>query len=93
MQTVKLIAFVSGGIGDQLYHFTQMRALAETTTSGTIDIGCIHAPIMKRIAAGCDWIGKIIDISPLRRLAAPVGFLAAVRDVREGGYSDAWFMH
>ena len=56
MQTVKLIAFVSGGIGDQLYHFTQMRALAGTTTSGTIDIGCIHAPIMKRIAAGCDWI-------------------------------------
>ena len=93
MQTVKLIAFVSGGIGDQLYHFTQMRALAGTTTSGTIDIGCIHTPIMKRIAAGCDWIGKIIDISPLRRLAAPIGFLAAVRDVREGGYSDAWFMH
>ena len=93
MQEVKLIAFVSGGIGDQLYHFTQMRALASTTTSGTIDVGCIHAPIMRRIAVGCDWIGQIIDISPLRRLAASVAFLAAVRDIKEGGYSDAWFMH
>ena len=93
MHPPKLIAFVSGGIGDQLYHFTQMRALAGITETNTIDVGCIHAPMMRRIAAGCDWLGQVIDISPLRRLAAPRGVLAITNQLRQTGYSDAWFMH
>ena len=42
----KSIAFVCGGIGDQLYHFTQMQALAERDHRGQIDIACLHPAII-----------------------------------------------
>ena len=45
----KSIAFVCGGIGDQLYHFTQMQALAERDHRGQIDIACLHPAIMSKI--------------------------------------------
>ena len=35
------IGFVAGGIGDQIYHLTQLRALAGISQTGTIDIACI----------------------------------------------------
>ena len=34
----KSLGFVAGGIGDQIYHLTQLRALANASLNGKIDI-------------------------------------------------------
>ena len=58
----KSIAFVCGGIGDQLYHFTQMQALAQRDHRGQIDIACLHPAIMSKIVQR--WLGwRNFDLS------------------------------
>jgi len=51
----KSVAFVCGGIGDQLYHFTQMQALAQLDHRSQIDIACQHPRIMSEITKDCEW--------------------------------------
>ena len=61
------IGFVAGGIGDQIYHLTQLRALAGASFDGKIDIACIHPGPIAILLAHSPWAGKIIDARPLRR--------------------------
>ena len=47
----KSLGFVAGGIGDQIYHLTQLRALASASLDGKIDLACIHpGPISTLLA-------------------------------------------
>jgi len=89
----KSIAFVCGGIGDQLYHFTQMQAIAQRDERTQIDIGCLHPAIMSKIAQRCDWAGGIINISAARHLSQPRAFLAFVRQLAKHRYSHAYILH
>ena len=89
----KAIAFVCGGIGDQLYHFTQMQALAGLTAGKQIDIACLHAPIMRRITAHCDWAGRITDITPARHLSHIPAFLKFTRTLSAQRYNHAFIFH
>ena len=38
----KSLGFVAGGIGDQIYHLTQLRALASASLDGKIDPAPIY---------------------------------------------------
>ncbi len=89
----KTVGFVAGGIGDQLYHFTQLEHLAKTSLSGTIDLVCMHTRPMREIASCCPWIGDIIDAQPFRRLSSPARFWDACRTLRAGAYGRAAVFH
>lgn len=89
----KTVGFVAGGIGDQLYHFTQLEHLASSALSGQIDLVCMHTRPMQEIATGCVWLGDIIDAGPFRHLSRPATFSAACRDLRQRGYDRAVICH
>lgn len=89
----KAISFVSGGIGDQLYHFTQMQALASRTKQKRIDIACLHSAIMGKITQSCAWAGEVIDLSPARHLTKPADFFSFTKMLAQHGYSDAFIFH
>ena len=44
----KSLGFVAGGIGDQIYHLTQLRALASASLDSKIDLACIHPDSISR---------------------------------------------
>ena len=87
------IGFVAGGIGDQIYHLTQLRALAGISQTGTIDIACITPGPMSRILAATPWVGRIIDARPIRRYLPGMRGSAAVRALRLHRYDSAFIMH
>lgn len=87
------IGFVAGGIGDQIYHLTQLRTLATAAKAGVIDIACIHPNPIGQLLANSPWVGKIIDARPLRRYLPAIRGQAAVDEIRQGGYDTAFFMH
>ena len=89
----KTIGFVAGGIGDQLYHFTQLEHLARSGLAGQIDLVCIHTRPMQEIATGCAWLGDIIDARPFRHLSRLAAFHGACRDLRMRGYERAVICH
>ncbi|MGB2141468.1 MAG: glycosyltransferase family 9 protein [Candidatus Puniceispirillaceae bacterium] len=89
----KSIAFVCGGIGDQLYHFTQMQALAQRDHRGQIDIACLHPAIMSKIVQRCSWAGEIFDLSGARRLSQPRAFLRFMRQIAARQYSHSYILH
>jgi ADP-heptose:LPS heptosyltransferase len=88
----KTIGFVAGGIGDQMYHFTQLRALAEVSASGTIDIACLTPAPIADLLNLSPWAGKIIDARPFRR------YLPGIRGEKTVGmlkdhYDTAFVLH
>ncbi len=87
-----MAAFASGGIGDQLYHFSQMRALSDYHGC-QIDLVCRHKGVMEQIAAGCDWLGHVIDADPLRHVTVPAAFIYAVQGLRAAQYSHGYILH
>lgn len=89
----KAIAFVSGGIGDQLYHFTQMQALAGVMPNKQIDVACLHPGIMRKILHHCSWAGDVIDVSAARRPAQIFKFLAFAHSLKQARYSHAFIFH
>jgi len=89
----KSVAFVCGGIGDQLYHFTQMQALAQLDHRSQIDIACLHPRIMSEITKDCEWAGQIIDLSAGRHLSQLRAFGAFVRQLAGQRYSHAYILH
>ena len=56
--SLRTVAFLCGGIGDQLLHFSQLQALS-TLNSTKIDIYCQHPEIMKTL----DETGRTYDYS------------------------------
>ncbi len=91
MQTDRIIAFTSGGIGDQLYHFLQLQALAHFHQQ-KIDLVCRHAKIMAKIVSGCSWIGSVLDADPLRHVTKPV-FFSAAKALSKERYSHSYVLH
>ena len=76
------IGFVAGGIGDQIYHLTQLRTLATAAKAGVIDIACIHPNPIGQLLANSPWVGEIIDARPLRRYLPAIRGQAAVDKIR-----------
>lgn len=89
----RAIGFVAGGIGDQIYHLGQLRALAAACQTGSIDIACIHPGPISRILAATPWVGRIIDSRPLRRYVPGLRGSETVRALRLHRYDTAFFMH
>ncbi|MDB2391289.1 hypothetical protein N9X12_08760 [Alphaproteobacteria bacterium] len=87
------IGFVAGGIGDQIYHLTQLRTLATASKTDTIDIACIHPNQIGQLLANSPWVGKIIDARPLRRYLPGVRGQAAVNEIKQQYYDTAFFLH
>jgi ADP-heptose:LPS heptosyltransferase len=87
------VGFVAGGLGDQIYHLDQLRALAGGCRTGTIDIACIHPGPISRILAATPWVGRVIDARPLRRFRPWDKGNEAVRALRLHRYDTAFFMH
>ena len=87
------IGFVAGGIGDQIYHLTQLRALASASTDGRIDIACIHPVPIGKMLAGCRWVGDIIDARGWRRYRPGLGKSASITALASRKYDSAFFMH
>ena len=89
----RAIGFVAGGIGDQIYHLGQLRALAAACQTTTIDIACIHPGPISQILAATPWVGRVVDARPLRRYkpwSRPSDTITALRHRR---YDTAFFMH
>tara|TARA_X000000950_G_scaffold285081_1_gene389871 strand:- start:510 stop:1622 length:1113 start_codon:yes stop_codon:yes gene_type:complete len=89
----RAVGFVAGGIGDQIYHLDQLRALAGGCRTGTIDIACIHPGPISRILAATPWVGRIIDARPVRRFRPWDSGNETVRALRLHRYDTAFFMH
>ena len=89
----KTVGFVAGGIGDQLYHFTQLEHLAQTAASCKVDLVCMHIRAMRELTSGCAWIDQIIDALPFRHLAKPGQFWRACSVLKAGGYDRAIIFH
>jgi len=89
----RAVGFVAGGIGDQIYHLDQLRALAGGCRTGTIDIACIHPGPISRILATTPWVGRIIDARPIRRYRPWDSSNETVKALRLHRYDTAFFMH
>ena len=89
----KSLGFVAGGIGDQIYHLTQLRALASASLDGKIDIACIHQGSISKLLANSPWAGKIIDARPLRRYIPALRGTGTVSEIRQAGYKSAFILH
>ena len=89
----RAVGFVAGGIGDQIYHLTQLRSLAGACQTGTIDIACIHPGPISRILAATPWVGRVIDARPIRRYVPGLRGSDTVRALRLHRYDTAFFMH
>ena len=87
------VGFVAGGIGDQIYHLDQLRALAGACRTGSIDIACIHPGPISRILAATPWVGRIIDARTIRRFRPWDNDREAIRALRLHRYDTAFFMH
>ena len=89
----KSLGFVAGGIGDQIYHLTQLRALASASLNGKIDLACIHPSSISTLLANSPWAGKIIDAQPLRRYVPALRGTSTVSEIRQAGYKSAFILH
>ena len=89
----KSIGFVAGGIGDQIYHLTQLRALASVSLHGKVDLACIHPGSISTLLANSPWAGNIVDARPLRRYIPALRGTGTVSKIRQAGYRSAFILH
>ena len=89
----KSLGFIAGGIGDQIYHLTQLRALASGSMDGKIDLACIHPCSLAILLANSSWTGKIIDARPLRRYVPTLRGTGTVSEIRKAKYQSAFVLH
>ena len=76
------MAFLCGGIGDQLLHFSQLQALT-SIYSAKIDIYCQHPAIMKAIILGSEWAGSVTDIRPFKKIMNLRQYNEAIIDLQQ----------
>jgi len=88
----QVIAFTSGGIGDQLYHFSQIQALSNYHNS-PVDLVCRQHAMLASLCANSSWAGQILDADPLRSVTRPRSFLRAVRQIQGNKYRYAYILH
>ena len=89
----KSVGFVAGGLGDQIYHLTQLRALAGASFDSKIDVACIHPGPISTLLANSPWAGTIIDARPLRRYIPFIRGTFAMRQIRQKSYNSAFVLH
>ena len=89
----KSVGFVAGGIGDQIYHLTQLRALASASLDGKIDLACVHPSSICTLLANSPWAGVIIDARPLRRYIPALRGTGKVSEIRRARYKSAFILH
>ena len=87
-----IVAFLSGGMGDQLYHFTQLNFLSKYHDS-KIDIYCKHHIPMKQIASNCDWINEIHDISNICHPLKLKKFKKTTDKISKQKYQYSYILH
>ncbi len=88
----RTVAFLCGGLGDQLLHFSQLQALSSLYSS-KIDICCQHSTIMKKIVMGSEWVESVTDIRPFKKILRLRDFSDAVRELRQRQTSTAVIFH
>merc|ERR1711991_1231150 len=89
---MRSVAFLCGGIGDQLLHFSQLQALSSLYSS-KIDIYCQHPEIMKAIILGSEWAGSITDIKPFKKIINVQKYKDAVRELQQRNADVAVIFH
>lgn len=89
----KSLGFVAGGLGDQIYHLTQLRALAAASLDSKIDIACIHPGPISTLLANSPWAGAIIDARPLRRYIPFIRGNRTIRNIKQNQYDSAFILH
>jgi len=87
------IGFVAGGMGDQIYHLTQLRALAGASLDGRIDIACIHPGPLGALLAHTTWVNRIIDARPFRRYLPGIRGGKDVAALRTNAYDAGFVLH
>ena len=87
------IGFVAGGMGDQIYHLTQLRALASASLNGQIDIACIHPGPLAALLAHTPWVNRIIDARPFRRYLPGIRGGKDVAALRASAYEAGFVLH
>ena len=80
--SMRSVAFLCGGIGDQLLHFSQLQAFTSLYSS-KVDIYCQHPAIMKEIILGSEWAGSITDIKPFKKVINLQRYKDAVRELQQ----------
>ena len=90
--SLKTVAFLCGGIGDQLLHFSQLEALSSLYSS-KIDIYCQHSAIMKTIILGSEWAGSVTDIKPFKKIINLRKYKDAVRELEQRNTDVAVIFH
>ena len=90
--SMRSVAFLCGGIGDQLLHFSQLQALT-SLYSKKVDIYCQHPAIMKDIILGSEWAGSITDIKPLKKIINLQKYKDAVRELQQRNADVAVIFH
>ena len=86
------VAFVAGGIGDQLMHFSQMQAFS-TLLDGQIDIFCQHAGMIRKIGQHCRWLNEVHDIGRFKKLGRIRQFTTGVKSLSRKNYQNAIVFH
>jgi len=90
--TLRTVAFLCGGIGDQLLHFSQLQALS-ALYSTKIDLYCQHPDIMKTIILGSEWAGSVTDIKPFKKIINIQKYKDAVRELQQRNVDAAVIFH
>ena len=90
--SMRSVAFLCGGIGDQLLHFSQLQALT-SLYSAKVDIYCQHPAIMKDIILGSEWAGSITDIKPFKKIINLQKYKDAVRELQQKNADVAVIFH
>lgn len=85
-------AFLAGGIGDQLMHFSQMQAFTKLH-GGKMDIFCQHVPVMRKIGQECLWLNEVYDIGQFKRLGRMRRFRAGTKSLSKSNYQHAIVFH
>ena len=90
--SLRTVAFLCGGIGDQLLHFSQLQALSYLY-SAKIDIYCQHPAIMKAIVLESEWAGSVTDIRPFKKIINLGEYRDAVVELRKRKADAAVIFH
>ena len=85
-------AFLAGGIGDQLMHFSQMQAFTKLY-GGKMDIFCQHVRVMQKIGQECHWLNEVYDISRFKKLGRMRQFMAGTKSLSKSNYQHSIVFH
>ena len=85
-------AFLAGGIGDQLMHFSQMQAFTKLH-GGKFDIFCQHVGVMRKIGQECHWLNEVYDIGQFKKLGRMRQFMAGTKSLSKSNYQHSIVFH